>query len=226
MTTRTLDHAVSRADDIEGFLAERALTEQLAAPLSPEDQTVQSMPDASPTKWHRAHTSWFYEQFVLPGDYRVFDDCYAYLFNSYYEGVGPRPPRPERGLVTRPGAAVIGQYREHVEAAVADLIRAGVDDDTAARFELGRHHEQQHQELLVMDAKHLLGGQPVSTTYAVRPADAPCPSAPMTWRSVEAGLTSIGHDGHGFAFDNESPAHDVSLAPFEIAERAVTNDDW
>src|SRR3954447_5745339 len=126
MTTRTLDHSGPRADDVESFLAERALTEQLAAPLSSEDQTAQSMPDASPTKWHRAHTSWFYEQFVLPddGSYRLFDDSYGYLFNSYYEGIGPRPPRPERGLVPRPGAAVIGRYREHVEAAVADLIRA------------------------------------------------------------------------------------------------------
>src|SRR3954466_3225502 len=168
--------AVRTSTLTQRFAESRALTERLAAPLSAEDQTAQSMPDASPTKWHRAHTSWFYETFVLPEGHQPFDDSYGYLFNSYYEGVGPRPPRPERGLVTRPGAAVIGRYREHVEAAGADLIRAGVDETTAARFELGRHHEQQHQELIVMDAKHLLGGQPVSTTYAIRPADEPCPS--------------------------------------------------
>src|SRR3954468_18771455 len=121
MTTRTLDHAVSRADDIEGFLAERALTEQLAAPLSPEDQTAQSMPDASPTKWHRAHTSWFYEEFVLDRDYEPFDASFRYLFNSYYEAVGPRHPRPERGLVTRPGVEEVGRYRAHVTDAVEAL---------------------------------------------------------------------------------------------------------
>src|SRR3954453_22564482 len=136
----------------------RDLTERLAAPLSAEDQTAQSMTDASPTKWHRAHTSWFFEEFVLDpdGDYRVFDPTYRDLFNSYYEAVGPRHPRPQRGLVTRPGVADIARYREHVERAVLDALERGhLDDRGRSLVELGCHHEQQHQELVLMDLKHL-----------------------------------------------------------------------
>src|SRR4051794_36793540 len=143
--------------------AVREMTESLSARLSAEDQTAQSMPDASPTKWHRAHTSWFFEEFVLEpaGDYAVFDPTYRYLFNSYYEAVGARHPRPQRGLVTRPGIGDVASYRRHVQDEVADRLVAGrFDDDALGLVELGCHHEQQHQELLLMDAKHLLAGHP------------------------------------------------------------------
>jgi ergothioneine biosynthesis protein EgtB len=208
-------------------LGVRALTERLAAPLSPEDQTAQSMTDASPTKWHRAHTSWFFEEFLLgPTGQAPYDPTFGYLFNSYYEAVGPRHPRPQRGLVTRPGAAEVGRYRAHVDQELGRALDAGLDDAQSDVLVLGVNHEQQHQELLVMDAKHLLGGQAFDPVYAARAADPPALSAPVTWRGVDGGLVDIGHDGAVFGYDNEGPSHRVWLEPFEIAERAVTNDDW
>ncbi|MGB8650036.1 MAG: ergothioneine biosynthesis protein EgtB [Mycobacteriales bacterium] len=212
----------------ERFAGSRALTERLAAPLSPEDQTAQSMPDASPTKWHRAHTTWFYEEFVLGGsrDYEPFDATYRYLFNSYYEAVGPRHPRPERGLVTRPGVEEIGRYRRYVETAVEALLDSSPTEATPALVELGVNHEQQHQELLVMDAKHLLSRHAFGPAMIERPAEADVPSAPLSWRPVAGGLHQVGHAGDGFAFDNEGPAHPVFLEDFEIASRAVTVEDW
>ncbi|MDP9435885.1 MAG: ergothioneine biosynthesis protein EgtB [Actinomycetota bacterium] len=214
-------------DRLTALLAVRTLTERLAAPLSPEDQTVQSMPDASPTKWHRAHTSWFFEEFLLgPAGVAPYDETFRYLFNSYYEAVGPRHPRPQRGLVTRPGAAEVGRYRAHVDAALADLLARGLDDEQADVLVLGVNHEQQHQELLVMDAKHLLGGQPFGQVLVARPLDPPAASPPLTWRAVDGGLVEVGSDGSGFAYDNEGPRHRVWLEPFEVAERAVTNEDW
>src|SRR4051812_26478245 len=151
-----------RARWIDAFRRVRQETERRTAPLSAEDQTVQSMPDASPTKWHRAHTSWFFEEFLLEpaGGYAVFDPTFRFLFNSYYEAVGPRQPRPQRGLVTRPSVAEVGRFRRHVDAAVGDLIDRGLSDAAAAVLELGLNHEQQHQELLVMDALHLLSCHP------------------------------------------------------------------
>src|SRR3954465_2968776 len=211
------------------LLAVRGLTERLAAPLSAEDQTAQSMTDASPTKWHRAHTSWFFEEFVLgpAGDYRVFDPTYGYLFNSYYEAVGPRHPRPQRGLVTRPGIADIARYRRYVqEEVVRRLTAESLDDRGLEVSELGCHHEQQHQELLLMDAKHLLAGHPFDPVYVDRAAQGGVGALPDSGGSVEGGSCEIGHDGSGFAFDNEGPRHQVYLQPFEIAERAVTNADW
>jgi ergothioneine biosynthesis protein EgtB len=211
------------------LLAVRDLTERLAAPLSAEDQTAQSMTDASPAKWHRAHTSWFFEEFVLgpAGDYRVFDPSYRYLFNSYYEAVGPRHPRPQRGLVTRPGIAEIARYRIYVQEELVRRLSAGsLDDHSLDLTELGCHHEQQHQELLLMDAKHLLAGHPFNPVYVNREIEPDVPSTPLTWRRVDGGLVDIGHVGDSFAFDNEGPRHTVLLQPFEIAERAVTNADW
>ena len=211
------------------LLTVRDLTERLASPLSAEDQTAQSMTDASPTKWHRAHTSWFFEEFVLTpaGGYDVFDPTYRYLFNSYYETVGPRHPRSQRGLVTRPGIADIARYRIYVqEELVRRLATGALDARGLDLVELGCHHEQQHQELLLMDAKHLLAGHPFDPVYIERAADPDVPSAPLTWRKVDGGLVEVGHDGKGFAFDNEGPRHTVFLEPFEIAERAVTNADW
>ncbi|MFI5001428.1 MAG: ergothioneine biosynthesis protein EgtB [Reyranellales bacterium] len=210
-------HERSRADRLR---AVRALTEQLAAPLSAEDQTVQSMPDASPTKWHLAHTTWFFETFVLrphARGYRPFDPAYEYLFNSYYEAVGPRHPRPQRGMITRPGVKEILAYRRHVSDAMAELIGGGAGDWEPI-VELGLHHEQQHQELLLMDAKHLLSLNPLRPAYraAVLPKGG---VGALAWRDFEGGMVEVGHDGQGFAFDNEGPRHRVWLEPFALASR-------
>ena len=151
------------------FCAVRSLTERLAAPLSAEDQTVQSMPDASPTKWHRAHTTWFFETFVLGPGHTPYDERFGFLFNSYYEAVGARHARPERGLITRPGITEIADTAAHVDAAVLDLIDGGVAERTAALLELGVHHEQQHQELLVMDIHHALSRNPLRPPYGELP---------------------------------------------------------
>lgn len=211
------------------FRVVRTLTESLAASLSPEDQCVQSMPDASPAKWHRAHTTWFFEQFILrphAPDYRPFDPHFAYLFNSYYEQAGARHPRPQRGLLTRPGAAEIGAYRTHVDAAMDALLAGALPDDVAALAELGLQHEQQHQELLLTDILHAFALNPL--------APAACPGwqepAVAQGRSVmlalDGGAVSVGHGGDGFAFDNECPRHTVHLAPFRIADRLVRNAEW
>ena len=211
------------------FTTTRALTESLAGRLSPEDQTPQSMPDASPTKWHRAHVTWFFEEFILRREagFVEYDPAYRYLFNSYYEAVGPRHPRPQRGLVTRPGIAEIAGYRAAVEEQLLNRLDSGALDEPAPQLgESGCNHEQNHQELLLMDAKHLLSTHPFAPVYVERPADEPAPVPPLTWRAVRGGLVEVGHDGAGFAFDNEGPRHLVHLADFEIAERAVTNADW
>jgi ergothioneine biosynthesis protein EgtB len=210
------------------YCAVRSLTEQLAAPLGPEDQTVQSMPDVSPTKWHRAHTTWFFETFVLAphaAGYRPFDERYRMLFNSYYEAVGPKHARSERGLITRPGVAEVGDYRRHVDRAVLELLDAGADPAVEALVELGRHHEQQHQELLVMDAKHVLSCNPLQPAYGTLPWPAPAVAA-SGWRDHDGGVVEIGHAGDGFAYDNEGPRHETLLQPHRIAAALVTNGDW
>jgi ergothioneine biosynthesis protein EgtB len=212
------------------FAAIRRESEALAADLAPEDQAIQSMPDASPTKWHLAHTSWFFETFILgplDPDYRVFDPAFAYLFNSYYEAVGPRHPRPERGLLSRPTVDVIGAYRDHVTAAMLRLIeRAGaaVWCEAAPRLELGINHEQQHQELILMDIKHLFSVNPLLPAYqAPRPYALPSTAVPGPgWVEFAGGLREIGHAGPGFAFDNEGPRHKVSLDPFRLRTHPVS----
>ncbi|WP_035718872.1 ergothioneine biosynthesis protein EgtB [Gordonia shandongensis] len=228
------DNAVEQSSDLtpqQRFREVRAVTDTLASRLSAEDQTPQSMPEASPTKWHRAHTTWFFEEFILRSvpTYAVFDERFRYLFNSYYEAVGDRHPRPERGLVTRPGIDEIAAYRRHVDDAMVDLLRRGaLGDDALALLELGCNHEQQHQELLLMDVKHLFSTVPMSPgpVYVERGADAPAESDPLRWRSVAGGVTEIGAHGDGFAYDNEGPRHRVFLEDFEIARRPVTNADW
>jgi ergothioneine biosynthesis protein EgtB len=201
----------------------RRLTETLAAPLSPEDQTVQSMPDASPTKWHLAHTTWFFETFLLKprlAGYRPFDPAYEYLFNSYYEAVGPRHPRPQRGMITRPGVDEILGYRRHVTEAMSELIESGCSN-AGNLVELGINHEQQHQELILMDIKHALSLNPLFPAYAPeRPVTAA--GAPLRWLDFEGGLVEIGHAGEGFIFDNEGPRHRAWVDPFALATRLVT----
>lgn len=207
------------------FIDIRSETERLAAPLSAEDQAVQSMPDASPTKWHLAHTTWFFETFLLvPAGHRPFDPAYQYLFNSYYEAVGPRHPRPQRGMITRPGVEEVMAYRRHVTEAMLALLEQS-DGASDGLVELGLQHEQQHQELVLMDIKHLLSLNPLKPAYRA-PSTVPAVAAPMAWHASSGGLVEIGHDGEGFAFDNECPRHRAWLEPFAIASRPVTAGEY
>ena len=208
----------------------RAQTEALVAPLSAEDQCVQSMPDASPSKWHRAHTTWFFETFVLEpaGVEGLSPEPYAILFNSYYNAVGEQYHRPSRGLLTRPSHDEVTAYRQRVNESVLDLLRAGVDDELARRIEVGLHHEQQHQELLVTDIKHLLSFNPLDPVYArdssPKVYDASVPA--MRWSGHEGGIARIGCGLPSFHFDNEGPVHEVLVHPFDIAQRLVTNGEY
>ncbi|UYN97943.1 MAG: ergothioneine biosynthesis protein EgtB [Enhydrobacter sp.] len=219
---RTAEHGASLVDRV---VSVRSMTERLASPLSPEDQTVQSMPEASPTKWHLAHTTWFFETFLLrPSvpNYRAFDPAYDYLFNSYYEAVGPRHPRPQRGLISRPGVGEILAYRRHVTEAMAAAVAGGRLAAARDLVELGLHHEQQHQELLLMDAKHMLSLNPLRPAYAPAAERAIGRASALARVEFAGGLAEIGHAGNGFAFDNEGPRHRVWLEPFALATRLVT----
>ncbi len=217
--------APDAAGQRDRFAAIRRRTETLAAPLSAEDQQIQSMPDASPTKWHLAHTSWFFETFVLarvPG-YRPVDAAYGYLFNSYYDAIGERHPRARRGLLSRPGLGEVMAYRAEITRRLYEALSGPMDAAARALVELGLHHEQQHQELIVTDTKHALGTQPSRPAYAAVGAAVrdPAPGAPR-WIDFEGGLREIGHGGDGFAFDNEGPRHLVWLRPFALASRLAT----
>ena len=210
------------------FHAVRDHTEALADPLGPEDQTVQSMPDVSPTKWHRAHTTWFFEAFILvphlPG-YEVFDPDFAYLFNSYYEGMGERHARNERGLLTRPGVAEVAAYRAWVDDAMSRLLADAGVSTVEELTTLGLHHEQQHQELLAMDIKHVLGVNPLRPAYQER-LMVPATERDVSWIAHGGGLVDVGHGGDGFSYDNECPRHPTYLAPFLLADRPVTAGEW
>ncbi len=203
----------------------RAATLALAAPLSAEDQCVQSMPDASPVKWHLAHTSWFFETVVLrphlPG-YEVFDPAFAQLFNSYYVSLGPRHPRPQRGLLTRPSLQQVLDYRAHVDTAIARLMHQG-GGDALPLLELGLHHEQQHQELLLTDVKHLFSLNPLLPAWGeAGPHPAAGTPGPGGWSAFASQEALIGHAGDGFAFDNETPRHPVRLQPYALANDLVS----
>ena len=213
------------------FLEVRRQTESLCQPLETEDYVVSTMTDVSPTKWHLAHTSWFFETFVLaPFDqsYVTPNPKYAFLFNSYYVQAGERHCRAQRGLVTRPTVAEVFAYRAHVDEALVRLIeRIGGDEAHPATpvIELGLHHEQQHQELMLTDIKHVFWMNPLRPAYAPRATATNDPS-PQAWRSIDAGIYRIGYEGTGFAFDNETPAHRVFVDEFQIADRLVTNADY
>jgi ergothioneine biosynthesis protein EgtB len=204
-------------------------TEHLAASLTGEDQCVQSMADASPVKWHRAHTTWFFEQFLLvpfkPG-YAPFDPDFRFLFNSYYEAVGPRHPRPARFLLTRPSAQTIGAYRAYVDLEISELLSSAVTDEVVERIELGLHHEQQHQELIVTDMQHAFAQNPLAPAVLPGWREADAAPAPTEYLVCPGGKVSLGHATGGFCFDNETPLHLVLLEPYQLASRLVRNAEW
>jgi len=224
--------SAERAAALAARLVEvRSATARLCAPLGPEDMVVQSMPDASPAKWHLAHTTWFFETFVLgphAAGHRPYREGWSVLFNSYYVAAGPRHPRPERGLLTRPTAAEVQGYRAAVDEQLQALLRtpAGQRPEVLALLELGLHHEQQHQELLLTDILHAFSRNPLRPAYAPRPAPAAAPAPRGGWREHAGGLLRIGHGGQGFAFDNEGPAHQVFLPPFALASGLVTAGEY
>ena len=227
---------------LQGYHEVRDATEALARCLSAEDQTIQSMPDVSPTKWHLGHTTWFFEQFALIprwSGYQPMNDGYLYLFNSYYEGAGLRHARAERGLLSRPGVLEIKSYRQTVDEAMEKLLLTGPSQEVSALVELGLHHEQQHQELILMDIKHALGVNPLAPSYSQERSVAPSARSvfPLEWVGHPGGLVEIGAERptnsmgsmdftSGFVFDNEAPRHQVWLEPFSIADRLVTTGEW
>ncbi|MGE5113358.1 MAG: ergothioneine biosynthesis protein EgtB [Acidobacteriaceae bacterium] len=215
-----------------GLLADyervRQWTCTLVESLSAEDQMVQSMPDASPTKWHLAHATWFFETFLLGKNlagYKPFDPNYKVLFNSYYKRLGKHPVRSTRGTFSRPSLEDVWEYRRVVDAGMQKLLSGDLSPEVAALVELGLNHEQQHQELVVTDIKHAFWSQPLRPAY--RPgASVPSQGSERRWNSFRGGLVEIGHTGDGFAFDNESPRHQVFLNPFRLASRPVSNAEY
>jgi ergothioneine biosynthesis protein EgtB len=218
-----------QVDLSDRYTRTRQFTERLCDPLKVEDFVVQSMPDASPTRWHLAHTTWFFETFVLArweAGYRPISTDYQFLFNSYYNGVGAQFPRSHRGLLTRPTVAEVFQYRRTIDERMLRLLSTLDDNDageTARVVELGLNHEQQHQELILTDIKHLFSCNPLWPTYRAAPSD-PTPTRQLLdgWSSHSGGIVQVGHEGPGFAFDNERPCHSVLLQPFAIHQRLIT----
>lgn len=234
ISPKTQHHDNIASSQFEAYEAVRLATLALVKPLSEADCTVQSMPDASPVKWHLAHTSWFFETFVLTphvAGYAVFNPAFKVLFNSYYHAVGARHPRAERGQITRPGLQEVLAYRAHVDAAMGRLMTlGGLSPDADALIELGCHHEQQHQELILTDVKHLLSLNPLRPVYQKHWPLTTIQPSKSSWVDVAEGLYEIGHDrtqtGSAFAFDNESPRHRVWLNAFQIASQPVTHGDF
>ncbi len=219
------------ADLATRVAAVRAFTVGLCASLDPEDMVVQSMPDASPVKWHLAHTTWFFENFLLapriPG-FRPRDRRWGHLFNSYYVAAGTRHPRPERGMLTRPTVREVLEWRREVDEQIQGLLAADPDREPEARAvaELGLHHEQQHQELLLTDLLHLLSRNPLEPSYRHAPGPEAGSVPPLRWLRHPGGRVRVGHEGAAFAFDNEGPAHEVLLRPFSLASRPVTAGEY
>ena len=220
-------HTVNPSALTETYCRVRDRTLALASPLSAEDCCVQSMPDASPTKWHLGHTTWFFETFVLERwepDFKPFDPAFRVLFNSYYNAVGDKHPRPQRGLLTRPGLERVLAYRADVDRRM-QLLLAAPGEALTSMLELGLQHEQQHQELLLTDIKHLFSRNPLAPAYDER---LPCTvtTSELVWHTFTGGVTEIGHAGAGFCFDNETPRHQVFLQPYQLASRLVTNGEF
>ena len=216
----------------ERYRQVRQWTEQLCSPLATEDYVIQSMPDASPARWHLAHTTWFFETFVLKPfvpDYQPYHPLYEFLFNSYYNAVGAQYPRPERGLLSRPTVSEVYQYRSHVDHALLDYIETATPEQMASLEEnlvLGFNHEQQHQELLLTDLKHMLSHNPLEPVYAPAPPSSPSVAPELQWVSIPGGVHAIGHEGGGFSFDSEGPRHQTLLQDARIASRLVTNGEY
>ncbi|HEY3813637.1 MAG TPA: ergothioneine biosynthesis protein EgtB [Caulobacteraceae bacterium] len=216
---------------LDRYLSVRARSERLAGPLSAEDRLAQSMPDASPVKWHLAHTTWFFEQLLLIGTAgrAAIEPAYDRLFNSYYESLGPRVGRAQRSLITRPDSEAVSLYRRRVDEAMAEWLSkpdALGDAHAAYLFELALNHEQQHQELILTDVLHLLAQSPLKPVYRAGPAVNSAAVKPLGFTGFEGGQVEIGWDGQGFAFDNEGPRHAVLLRPYRLADRLVTNGEW
>ncbi|CDZ94136.1 ergothioneine biosynthesis protein EgtB [Pseudomonas saudiphocaensis] len=215
------------------FAQVRATTEAICAPLQTEDHVIQSMPDVSPPKWHLAHVSWFFEAFLLKpflSGYRPLDPAYDHLFNSYYETHGTPFPRASRGLISRPGVADVYRFRQHVDQAMGELLSnlpARHAAEILRRVELGLQHEQQHQELLLMDIKHILAQNPLQPAYRTDLRKAPkLSSEALQWHHYHGGIHSIGHGGEGFAFDCETPRHRQFVEDYQLASRPVSNRDY
>ncbi len=228
-TSQRISPAQLSSELAERFVSVRRGTEQLCAPLSAEDQMLQPIADASPAKWHQAHTTWFFETFLLlphARAYRPLDDRYTFLFNSYYKQLGGHPVRANRGMRSRPSLQEIQAYRRHVDEHMLRLIESGAGADIASLIELGLNHEQQHQELILTDIKYALWAQPLRPAYLPRPEQTSGEVQPLRWFDYDGGLYWIGHEGGGFAFDNEGPRHQVFLQPFRLASRLVTNAEY
>ncbi len=226
------EQPVSRMDFIEQYQKVRRFTEYLCEPLVTEDYVIQSMPDVSPTKWHLAHVSWFFETLLLlpnvPG-YRSLHPQYAYLFNSYYNTLGERHCRPHRGLISRPTVKETYEYRRYVDEHMLNFLEHLDEqrlEELAPLITLGFHHEQQHQELMVTDIKHVLSCNPLYPVYKARPPASPLNVPPLEWISFPEGVYRIGHEGNGFAFDNEEPRHREFVHSFQLASRLVTNGEY
>ncbi len=217
---------------LRSYQTVRSLSKRISSPLSPEDQTAQSMPDASPIKWHLAHTTWFFETFLLIpylSGYEEMDPVYGHLFNSYYHTVGTMHARPRRGLLTRPSCDQVVAYRARTDEAMERLLKEGREEDwpdIAMRLEIGLHHEQQHQELMLTDLKHLLSCNPaLPAAYKRKPVNVGV-GPRLAWHEMDGGIHQIGADTEGFAFDHEHPRHDVLMRPFALSSRPVTNGDF
>jgi ergothioneine biosynthesis protein EgtB len=211
------------------FLEIRNQTERLCEPLQIEDFVLQSMPDASPTKWHLAHTTWFFETFVLSAakkSYRPFHPQFNFLFNSYYNAIGSRHPRPQRGLLSRPNVEEIFEYRRYVDQSMAELFTEGLPEEMTSIVELGLHHEQQHQELLLTDIKHAFSQNPLYPTYRPSVPKNKTESIPLDWIPIRGGLRAIGFSEPGFCFDNELPRHSVYIQDFVLGSRLITNREY
>ena len=222
----------SHANDalIDQYRSCRQLSEQLVAPLSEADCQLQSMPDASPAKWHLAHVSWFFETFLLrrfDPTYRVFDDRFGHLFNSYYNAIGSQFSRPHRGLLSRPSLEEVLAYRHYIDSNMERLLADSTDAAITELTTLGIQHEKQHQELLLTDIKHALYQNPLFPAYSAHANNHTSKSIPpLTWSTFPEGLYEVGHDGMGFSFDNERPRHKVYLNAFKLANRPVSNGEY
>jgi len=232
LSLKELSSVAERQRWAERYREIRAFSEELCKPLHAEDCVIQSMPDASPAKWHLAHTSWFFETFILrPGlaNYREADPHSSYLFNSYYNAVGPMHCRARRGMISRPTLEETYRYREQVDAAMTSFFERATEDrwrELKPVVVLGLNHEQQHQELFLTDIKHMLAQNPLCPVYAHASGEEPSAVTPLRWFGFDEGIYSIGHEGEDFAFDNEGPRHRVFLDKFELASRLVTNGEY